>query len=339
VAVGSNGDTLVADSAASTGLRWQGNYAAGKNKFINADFLINQRGFTSSTSSNIFPADRWKSFNSGGTVTTSRENFTPGAAPVAGYEGRTFLRTDVTGQSTSTNYSQVRQYIEDVTNFAGETVTLSFWAKAASGTPDIAANFVQNFGTGGSPSTAAFATTAQKVTISSSWARYSMTFAIASISGKTLGTNVNTSSLELRLYLSAGTAFDAESDTLGIQTNTFDLWGFQIEAGNVSTSFQTATGTLQGEFAAACYYYQKGTFDVRVLSSGASANYAFPQKITPMRVSPTPAFTAAASATNNISGTPTITMTDAVTLRQAFVASATATDTYYVRAYELSAEL
>jgi hypothetical protein len=167
------------------------------------------------------------------------------------------LRTDVTGQSTSTNYSQVRQYIEDVTNFAGETVTLSFWAKAASGTPDIAANFVQNFGTGGSPSTAAFATTAQKVTISSSWARYSMTFAIASISGKTLGTNANTSSLELRLYLSAGTAFDAESDTLGIQTNTFDLWGFQIEAGNVATAFQTATGTLQGELAACQRYYQK----------------------------------------------------------------------------------
>ncbi len=31
LAIGNNGDTLLADSSASTGLRWQGNFAAGKN--------------------------------------------------------------------------------------------------------------------------------------------------------------------------------------------------------------------------------------------------------------------------------------------------------------------
>ena len=51
LAVGNNGETLVADSSQSTGLRWGNNYGftAGKNKIINGDFRINQRAFTSNT--------------------------------------------------------------------------------------------------------------------------------------------------------------------------------------------------------------------------------------------------------------------------------------------------
>jgi hypothetical protein len=230
-------------------------YAAGKNKIINGDFFVNQRAFTSSTSDNIFPFDRWKIRTSGGTCTTSVQTFTPGTAPVAGYEGRTFLRAVITGQSAAGDFYQVRQYIEDVTNFAGQTITLSFWAKAATGTPSIAPTFVQNFGTGGSPSAGVQATTAQKKAITTSWARYSYTFAIASIAGKTLGTTANTSSLELKLHLSGGSNFDSEDDTLGVQNNTFDIWGVQVEAGSVATAFQTATGSIQGELAACQRYY------------------------------------------------------------------------------------
>jgi hypothetical protein len=267
LAVGTNGQVLTADSTAATGLAWATassaptsyGYAAGKTKIINGDFLINQRGFTTSTSSALYPADRTVMFNAGGTCTTSRQDFTAGTAPVAGYEGRNFLRAAISGQSASTDYYQYRQLIEDVTNFAGQTVTLSFWAKANSGTPSIAVNFVQNFGTGGSPSAATFATTAQKIAITTSWVRYSLTFAIASIAGKTLGTTANTSSLELRLYLSAGTAFNSETSTLGIQTNTFDIWGVQLEAGSTATAFQTATGTLQGELALCQRYYYRHT--------------------------------------------------------------------------------
>ena len=43
LAVGSNGDTLVADSSTTTGLRWQGQFMAGRNAIINGDFRIWQR--------------------------------------------------------------------------------------------------------------------------------------------------------------------------------------------------------------------------------------------------------------------------------------------------------
>ena len=58
LAVGNNGETLVADSSTSTGLRYQGNYAAGLNLLINGDLGINQRNFTSNTTA-VFNFDRW----------------------------------------------------------------------------------------------------------------------------------------------------------------------------------------------------------------------------------------------------------------------------------------
>jgi len=252
--VGSNGDTLVADSAATTGLRWSGNYAAGKNKIINGDFNINQRGFSSTTSVSTYLFDRFlfggASYSSG--VTVSAQTFTPGTAPVAGYESTNYLRmvTALVGAGTSTQVYFL-QRIEDVRTFAGQTITVSFWAKANSGTPNIGIRFNQNFGSGGS--TAAFGIVGSVTAITTSWARYSFTVTLPSISGKTLGTG---SYLEFRFYVSAGASV-ADVGAIGNQDNTFEFWGIQAEAGSVATAFQTATGTLQGEIALAQRYYYR----------------------------------------------------------------------------------
>jgi hypothetical protein len=243
LAVGSNGDTLVADSAATTGLRWQGNYAAGKNKIINGDFNINQRAFSSVTANGTYTFDRFVTNFSGGTVTFTPQTFTPGAAPVSGYEATNFLQIVTSGQSAS-NYASIGQKIENVRTFAGQTVTLSFWAKATSGTPKIGWYALQNFGSGGSSAAAAYAGYTEN--LSSSWARYSITYAVPSISGKTIGTS---SSFDNYLMVSDG------AGTQGIQNNTFQIWGVQIENGSTATAFQTATGTLQGELAACQRYY------------------------------------------------------------------------------------
>jgi hypothetical protein len=62
-------------------------------------------------------------------------------------------------------------------------------------------------------------------------------------------------SLALNLWMSAGSDFNSRTGSLGIQSNTFQIWGVQVEAGSVATAFQTATGTIQGELAACQRYY------------------------------------------------------------------------------------
>jgi hypothetical protein len=233
------------------------NFYAGKNKIINGDFKINQRAFTSATAGG-YGFDRFANQISGstGTATFSTQTFTPGTAPVAGYEGSNYLRIVTTGQTATSTITRVEQAIEDVRTFAGQTATFSFWAKAASGTPSVSLELSQGYGSGGSPSSA-LNIVGGNVTLSTSWARYSVTVAVPSLSGKTLGTTANTSTLIVRLWVSAGSDFNARTGSLGIQTNTFEFWGIQAEAGSTATAFQTATGTIQGELAACQRYYQR----------------------------------------------------------------------------------
>jgi hypothetical protein len=254
VAVGNDGETLVADSSTSTGLRYTGLFGANKNKIINGDCNINQRNFSSGTSQGQFVVDRFQDDGTGGTITTSVEQFTPGAAPVVGYEAKQYMRTITATQSAAGHYQTFTQAIEDVRTLAGQTATVSFWAKAATGTPNIGATLQQQFGAGGS---SLVTTSAAVQTITTSWVRYSFQIAVPSISGKTIGTS---SLLKLYILVSAGSTISGLGyPAVGLQNNTFDIWGVQVEAGSVATPFQTATGTLQGELAACQRYYQRFT--------------------------------------------------------------------------------
>jgi hypothetical protein len=275
LAVGANGETLVADSSTSTGLRYTRLFGANKNRIINGDFFINQRNFTSSTTNATYGFDRWVCNAVDGTTTVSAETFTLGTAPVAGYEGKNFVRIVSTGQTSAGALSGVTQRIESVRTLAGETATISFWAKAASGTPNVVVWVNQNFGTGGSPSTAVDTGTTKKA-ITTSWARYSFTVAIPSISGKTLGT-AGDDRLAIIAVTSAGTDRAAYTDSIGIQSATIDIWGVQVEAGSVATPFQTATGTIQGELAACQRYY------FRTYASTQPYNYFFAYSTTQLQ--------------------------------------------------------
>jgi|688.fasta_scaffold355431_3 hypothetical protein len=252
---------------------WNVGYGqAGKNKIINGDFSINQRSFTTTTAGFVFLFDRWQNAVTGGTVTSTNQTFTLGAAPVAGYEGKSFLDIATTGQSAAGDYTQLSQRIEGVRSFAGQTVTFSFWAKAASGTPKIALEFTQYFGTGGSPS-ATLNIDAGQVTTSTAWARYSVTVAIPSISGKTIGT-AGDDWLRATFWLSAGSTFNARTGSLGIQNATISIWGVQVEYGSKMTPFQTASGgSIQGELAMCQRYYIRlgGDSNYQPLSTWASA--------------------------------------------------------------------
>ena len=233
---GTKGQIIVKNSSTDFDTFWSENYNGFKNHIINGDFRINQRNF-SSTTSPTYGFDRWRSAVSGGTTTYSSQSFTAGSGPASGYESEKYARMAVTGQSASGDYSIFYQNIEDVRMLAGSTITISFYAKAASGTPQVSVELEQVFGSGGSPSSNV-GIDAGRVTLSTSWARYSVTVTLPTLSGKTIGTTANTSSLQLNLWCSGGSAYSTRIGSMGLQNNTFDFWGIQLERGSYATPFE-----------------------------------------------------------------------------------------------------
>lgn len=222
--------------------------ASSGNAIINGAFEINQRNFSTGTTS-AYGFDRWVNNTDGVGATFSAQTFTPGTAPVAGYEGKNFLQAVTTGQTSTSTFTILGQRIEDVRTFAGQTVTVSFWAKSGSGTPKIGVELNQYF-SGGS---ADVSVPLSAVTLSTSWTRYSATVAVPSLSGKTIGSG--NGYLELNLWTSAGSDFNSRASSIGIQSATIAIWGVQVESGSTATAFKRNATNIQGELAACQRYY------------------------------------------------------------------------------------
>jgi hypothetical protein len=202
-----------------------------ENRIINGAFDFWQRG--TSFTSVVYGADRWVNQLSGGTVTMSRQAFALG--DTLGTNNPTFfLRQTVSGQSASGNRAHVVHNIEGVRSYAGQTITLLGWARRSSGSGNMAVEPVQSFGTGGSPSSAVFVTP-QTVTLTSSFAPFAVTIAVPSITGKTVGTDGN-DYFALNFWTSAGSDFNARTNSLGLQTIGVDLWGVHIKVGTHTTA-------------------------------------------------------------------------------------------------------
>jgi hypothetical protein len=273
------------------GTAWNGLAASGGNAIINGAFEINQRNFTSSTATGVFTFDRWNTRADTGTSTFTAQTFTLGSEPDSSNKTNRYLNISSTGQSLSSARTAILQPIESVKTFANETVTVSFYARSGSGTPFISANFTQNFGTGGSPSSGVIVN-GKKTQINTTWTRYSLSFNIPSLSGKTLGTNGN-DNLALFIYTSAGSDFNSSTDSLGIQTTSIDIWGVQVEAGPTANVFRRNANSIEGELAACQrYYYRQGGDDVFQflgIAQSTSATASLAQIVLPvtMRVPPT----------------------------------------------------
>jgi hypothetical protein len=271
-----------------------------RNKIINGDFRINQRAFSSTTTNGTFGLDRWFFQTSTGTGTYSRQSFTFGSPAANGFEAENFARVVSASQTGTNAYLILCQKIEDVRTCAGTTTVVSFYAKAASGTPKVAVELEQNFGSGGSPSSTVTNYLGQ-VTLSTSWQRFNLTFNVPSITGKTIGTTANTSFLQLNLWCSAGTDFNARTGSLGVQNNTFDFWGVQVEQNLQPTPFEQRPIGVE---LALCqrYYYRRsqvGGFN-HVEGIGVGVNFSnsfFVQTQHPVEMRAAPVFSVVSGST------------------------------------------
>jgi hypothetical protein len=330
LAAGANGETIVADSTTSTGLRYQTGYNG--NACINGGMDIWQRGTSAAGSYPTYLADRWMNYRAVAGSTYSRQNTSDTTnLPFIQYCQRVLRDTG----NTATNALYISQSLENEQSrtFIGQAVTLSWYARAGANFSAASSNmsFELVTGTGTNQNviagfTGQAAASSGTKTLTTTWQRFSTTATISS-SATQLAINL--------YYIPVGTAGAADY---------MEITGVQLELGSVATTFKRAGGTIQGELSAAQRYYNTNTFAFRAPTQAtASSSYAFTTYLPQMRPTPTLAFTSAASATANITGTPTLDVltSDGSTYiaRLNYVTTAANTDTYYVRSFSASAEL
>jgi hypothetical protein len=244
--VGNNGETLVADSSATTGLRYQGSMAAGKNTVINGGFDIWQRGtsFTPAANGTTFAADRWNIYRDPGSgATVSRQT-----SGLTNFLYACRVARDSGNISTGSIY--IWQNFESQMTYplAGKTIVVSYYARAGANYSPTSSNIgVQLYtGTGtdqnvlsGYTGSASPVDTTQAIT--TTWTRYSYTVTL----------NSNVTEICPRFYMTP-------TGTAGAD-DYFEITGIQIEIGSVATLFTRAGGTIQGELAACQRYYFRAT--------------------------------------------------------------------------------
>ena len=231
-------------------------YTGFRNRIINGNFDIWQRG-TSHSSNGYGSVDRWVNAIVGSSSTMSRQAFTLGQTDVPN-EPVYFCRMTVTSSAGTGNRVIFGQFIEDARTFAGQTVTVSFYAKADA-SKSIALELAQDFGTGGSPSASVSAIGSQKLSLTTSWQKFTATISVPSLSGKTFGSD-NNSYFGALFWLDAGSDFNSRTDTLGQQSGTFDIAQVQVEQGSVATPFEARPIGTEQALCERYYVNGKGLF-------------------------------------------------------------------------------
>jgi hypothetical protein len=268
--VGSNGETLVADSSQTTGLRWGNNYGftGGKNLLINGAFQINQRATSLSglTGNGYYTSDRWNTNISGavGTWTQSVQN-------VAGLgNSLKMLCTTAKTPLDAGSLIRFRQEIEgqNLQNIrkgtaSAQPLTVSFWVKSnVTGTYTVNMydrdNNRQISGT-------------YTISVADTWEKKSVTL-VADTTGTfdndssssaylsfilLAGTNFTSGTLQTSWgsYTAANEASSSQANVASAINNYWEIAKVQMEIGSVATEFQLAAGTLAGELQAAQRYY------------------------------------------------------------------------------------
>jgi hypothetical protein len=272
--VGNDGETLVADSSTSTGLRYQ--VAKPLNAIYNSGYDVWQRGTSFIGTAYNYTADRWLayrgSFAAGAT-------FSQVASTQTGFQYA--LKAQRDSANTATDVLHLRQALEntDSLRFAGQTITLSFYAKAGANFSAASSYLVSTIyqGQGTNEATnnmtgwTSVTAVSQNNVLTTSFQRFSFT------------TTVSSAKTQLGIaftYTPVGTAGADDS---------YQITGVQVEVGSVATGFQRQTGSIQGELAACQRYlpmFNTGAWLNGYSYSTSSSYFSFLFNVTP-RVAPT----------------------------------------------------
>lgn len=287
LAVGANGDTIVADSSTSTGLRWQSTYEAGSNFLINGGMDIWQRGttFTSGAFDPKYTSDRWLQFVATGSNTITQETSTlPTGARFAckwtsGAAGGTFgfYQTIETANVIPLAGKVVTIQVQ-VTGTTGKTAYIQFNSSTGVDTAPLSVND-------------AIANSANVTLTSGTYTTITLTATVPA-NAKTLRVGI----------VSVATFANTEGVTFG---------NCKLEVGSVATAFTRAGGNIQGELAACqrYYYRQSGTTDggnfnvTGIGSSTTNVSGVFQVPVT-MRVKPSSVDFSLVGVTDTASASP-----------------------------------
>ena len=279
--------------------------ASGKNAFINGNFGVWQRGTSVSVAASAtatYTSDRFAlttQANQASTVSRQSTNDTTNlptiqyCARVQRNSGQTGTGSMIFGQSLETSNS---------IRYVGQSVILSFYARKGADysatSSALSANIYTGTGTDQSRVSASYTGDAQalttSVTLTTTWQRF------------TVSGTIGATATELAvIFISSMTGTASTNDY-------YEVTGVQLELGTTASTFQTATGTIQGELAACQRYYYRNFPAVTDIPLGqGSANgtryilgvIALPVS---MRVAPTSAEFSALKATDGASGASTV---------------------------------
>ena len=245
---------------------------AGKNFIINGGMDIWQRGTSfAGTGASIYMADRWQ-LNTASTTTTSQ--ITSGISNI-----QYAMRNQRTSASTTvaTNYIATSLETKNSIPMAGQTVALSFWARAGANFSSTSnqLNAAVVYGTGTDQNvfnvlTGSTSVIAQTATLTTSWQRFTYT-----------GT-VGSTATQVAMYF-----YWATTGTAGAN-DYFDITGVQLEIAPQATPFSRAGGSIGGELALCQRYYWQVGYGVIAngfATSSTTAQFVISLPVS-MRVSP-----------------------------------------------------
>ena len=234
---------------------------AGKNAIINGAFDIWQRGTSVAFASNAtgYSADRWFITAANAAFTISQQ-----AASNTGFQYA--LRFQRNSGQTGTGSPSLTQSFESVNSIplAGQTVTLSFYARAGANYSAASSLLTAQIrsGTGTDQNIGLVAITgdatvaASNVTLTTSWQRFTITGTVGSTA---------TQLFARFAFTTVGTAGAADY---------FEVTGVQLEAGSVATPFSRNASSIQGELAACQRYYWRMSANATNSNSNFGIGYA-----------------------------------------------------------------